>query len=125
MKLLLERRDKLRTDLEAIKARLDEVETMLRLLRGEVAPAAGVDHPPGARQKRGSIKQVVIDVISEAGEAGLSSAECIDAAREKRSMILDRASVASLLSRFKKDDILIFDGTRYRMKQYAGPREAA
>jgi hypothetical protein len=121
MKALLERRDKLRMDVEAAKARLEEVELMIRLIRGEV-PLAPREESKG---KRASVKQTVIDMVSEAGEAGLSVAECLDAAQTKRGAVLDRGTVSSLLSRFKRDGIVIFDGTRYRMKQHAGPRDAA
>jgi hypothetical protein len=34
-------------------------------------------------------------------------------------------SVSSLLSRLKNDDVLFFDGSRYRLKRYAGPKHAA
>ena len=51
--------------------------------------------------------------------------ECVAAAKAKRGIELDRGSVSSLLSRLKKDGVLFYDGSRYRLKEYAGPRQAA
>lgn len=54
MKLLLDRRDRLRADVEAAKARLDEVEGLIRLLNGEPKPEAA------RRPKRGDLKEIIL-----------------------------------------------------------------
>lgn len=122
MKVLFERRERLRAEMEAIKARLDEVEGLIRLMGGEPAPEAPTaPHKP----RRGDLKDIVLSLYDEAAEAGLSAAECVTAAQEKRGVALQPASVSSLLSRLKADGVLMYDGERYRLKRYAGPRSAA
>ena len=124
MKLLQERRDRLKADLEAIKARLDEVESLILLMSGNPSPEV-VAVPPPPRSRRGDLKEIVLALYDEAGEAGLSSADCVAAAQEKRGVALQPASVSSLLSRLKADGVLMYDGDRYRLKRFAGPRTAA
>lgn len=121
MKLLYERRDKLRMEMEALRARLDEVETLIRLVGGEVTKEPATDQRP----RRGDLKEIVLSLMSEAGEAGLSSAECVTAAQAKRGVVLQPASVSSLLSRLKADGVLAYDGERYRLKEFAVPRAVA
>lgn len=117
IKLLRERRDKLRSDMQSLQARLDEVEVMLRALGDETA-SVDLDK----RFKRGDLKDIVIALFEEAGESGLSTQACIRWAKDRRGVDLAPASVSSLLSRLKADNVLFFDGERYRLKRYAGPR---
>src|SRR5918912_649983 len=121
IKILRERRDKARAELEAARERYDELETLLRLM-GDTETEA----PPATERKprRGNLKEIVLSLFEEAGEAGLSSHGCVSCAREKRGVELQPASVSSLLSRLKADDVLFYDGERYRLKKYAGPRPA-
>src|SRR4051794_3888591 len=90
-----ERRDKLRLEMEAVRARLEEVECFLCNLEGETV----VEAPPVERKpRRGDLKEVVLSLFEVAGEAGLSSPGCVIWAREKRGLELYVASVSSLLS---------------------------
>ena len=123
MKQLLERRDQLRAEFEAAKARLDEVERLIRMFNGETPSAPSV--ASAERPRRGTIQNTVLDLITESGAQGLSVVELLGAAGQKRRIALDRGTVSSLLSRFKRDGIMIYDGARYVLKQHAGPREAA
>jgi hypothetical protein len=123
MKLLIERRDRLRLEFEAVKARLEEVESLVRQMGGEPSPAPA-ELVPAPKPRRGGLKEIVLSLYEEAGEAGLSTVECI-AAAEKRGVKLQPASVSSTLSRFKADQVLMYDGERYRLKKFAGPRSAA
>ena len=118
LKVLYERRDRLRADVESARARLDEVENLIKMLGGEV-PSSAEAQP--SRSRRGDLKALVLSLYEEAGEMGLSSAACVAAAKAK-GVELQPASVSSLLSRLKSDDILFYDGERYRLKKYAGPR---
>ena len=121
MKFLYDRRDELRREFEAAKARLEEVEGLIRRMSGE--PVA--EQPQQRKPRRGGLKEIILEVYEDAGEAGLTTAECIAAAQEKRGIALAPASVSSTLSRFKADDVLMYDGERYRLKKFAGPRSAA
>lgn len=123
LKILYDRRERLRLEIEAHRARLDEVESMIKLLSGEVT--AEVDPPHVERKtRRGDLKGLVLELYEKAGEAGLSSQDCITVARA-RGIELQPASVSSLLSRLKADDVLFYDGSRYRLKRFAGPRNPA
>ena len=117
IKLLRERRDKLRAEVQGVQTRLDEVEFMLRTLGDETAKVE-----EAKRTRRGDLKDIVLAMYEEAGEAGLSTQACIRWAKERRGVDLQPASVSSLLSRLKADGVLFFDGDRYRLKRFAGPR---
>ena len=119
MKLLFERRDKLRTELEAVRARLDEVESLIRMMNSSSVPE------PVGRPKRGDLKDIILSLYEEAAEAGLSATECVATAAIKRNVFLQPASVSSALSRFKSEGVLMYDGERYRLKRFAGPRSAS
>ena len=121
LKILYDRRDRLRAEVEAARARLDEVENLIRLISGELPTSPVVQSE--ARAKRGDLKSLVLGLYDIAGESGLSSHGCVAAAKE-RGVELQPASVSSLLSRLKSDGVLFYDGERYRLKQYAGPRPA-
>ena len=119
MKLLIERRDKLKAELEALRARLDEVEGLIRMMTGAPVAEAAV------KPRRGDLKEIILSLYDEAAEGGLSATECVAAASTKRGVVLQSASVSSALSRFKADGVLMYDGERYRLKKFAGPRNAA
>ena len=121
LKFLIDRRERLRLDFEAARARLEEVESLIRQMSGEAPLAALTDIKP----RRGGLKEIILDLCEEAGEAGLSTAECVAIARDKRGVHLQPPSVSSTFSRFKADGVLMYDGDRYRLKKYAGPRSAA
>ena len=119
LKILNDRREKLRSEYEAAKARLDEVEGLIKLLGGETTSTVAA--PSEARTRRGDLKSLVLELYEEAGENGLSATGCVRVAAG-RNIEIQPSSVSSLLSRLKSDGILFYDGDRYRLKKYAGPR---
>lgn len=119
LKVLYERKERLKADMEALRARLDEVESLIRTMSGE-APSEVPTKP-----RRGDLKEIILSLYEEAAEGGLSTVECINAAQAKRGVNLLAASVSSALSRLKAMSVLMYDGDRYRLKKYAGPRSAA
>ena len=123
MKVIEEEISRLARERDALTHKIEGLQLALRLARGEgQAPPAA---PEATRQRRGGVKETVLDLISEAAETGMTPPECVAAAKAKRGIELDRGSVSSLLSRLKKDGVLFYDGSRYRLKEYAGPRQAA
>jgi hypothetical protein len=112
--------------LEAERARIDGhiagLREALRLHSGESQEP--VEAEPRKRQRRGSLKETVLSLLEEVGDKGLTTEQCITIAKSK-GIELVPGSVSSLLSRLKTDDILFFDGQVYRLKRYAGPRQAA
>ena len=124
MKAMEERLRLMIAERDALNNQIEGAKIMLRLLRGEIdAPAS--ETAQSHRKRRGNVKETVLDLIMQSAENGLSAVDCVEVARRQLNIELDRASVSSLLSRLKKDDILFYDGIKYRLKQYAGPRQAA
>ena len=66
------------------------------------------------RKPRGPIKEIVLRLLSENMERGLVAIDVVDLAKAQGHE-LDRNSVSSLLSRFKRDGIVEYDGKRYRI----------
>lgn len=122
LRLLEDRRNQLRAELGAVKARLDEVENLIRAMGGNGASEPSVVLP--VRTRRGDLNNIVLLLCEQSGGAGLSSAECVEKA-SKAGTALKPASVSSLLSRLKADGVLMYDGERYRLRKFAGPRSAA
>ena len=92
-------------------------------LQGGAPPAAEIE--VRQRVRRGNLKDTVLDLAQEAAERGLTTEECVLLAKRDKGISLVPASVSSLLSRLKHDGVMFFDGQRYRLKQFAGPRSAA
>ncbi len=67
--------------------------------------------------QRHSVKDTLLELLNEAGACGLSTSLALQKAA-RRGVRLDRGSVSSRLSKFKKEGVAIFDGERYRLKQY-------
>lgn len=122
MKAIEDEIARLRAERDALSNRIQGLESALRLVNGEMAD---LRVPPRERQRRGNVKTTVLDIVTKAGDAGITVTQCVESAAKNYGAILDRGSVSSLLSRLKKDDVLFYDGERYRLKQFAGPRQAA
>ncbi len=121
LKLLQDRRSQLQTELAAVQARLQEVESLMRAMSGEATPEPST--AAVGRVRRGDLNNIVLSLYEQAAEAGLSSSECV-AMASKAGTPLKATSVSSLLSRLKSDGVLMYDGERYRLKRFAGPRSA-
>lgn len=70
------------------------------------------------RAPRANVKQTLIDLLEEVKVSGLNAAIAVDMARE-RNIRLERATVSSLLSRMKNDQIVVHGDGVYRLKEYA------
>lgn|SRR5262245_61032520 len=110
MQKLIELKDRLAATIaqhqkaiEAFQNQLLGVEQSIKAL--SLAPGAS---PPPRR----NVKRAVLGIIQEAGVAGVTPTEVVDRAAAK-GRELNRDSVSSLLSRFKRDGVLTFDGERY------------
>lgn len=76
-------------------------------------PGGGITQPRQPRQRR-PIRDLVLDIIRNGDPEGMTARTIVEAA-QARGIDLDRNSVSSLLSRLKRDNILIFDGRFYRL----------
>lgn len=105
-----------------IDGRIEGLREALHLQNG--SPNAPVHTEERIRKRRGNLKETVLSLAQEVADNGMSADECVSLA-EGKGINLVRGSVSSLLSRLKADGVLFFDGQRYRLKEYAGPRNAA
>lgn len=64
-----------------------------------------------------------MELVDVAGSAGVTAAEIVDRARTL-GRELDRGSVSSLLSKFKSQGALTFDGERYYPASKAPPPDS-
>lgn len=108
---------KLRDELAAIQAEIRSLQGREAGLQRAIAIVS--DDPAflgggGTHHKRRSpIKDIVLRLLEENAERGLVAVEIVDLAR-RQGITLDRNSVSSLLSRFKKEGVLDYDGKVYR-----------
>jgi hypothetical protein len=77
------------------------------------SPSVDVIISARAGKRRSPLKDIVLRLISENADRGLVAIDIVDLAKAQGHDI-DRNSVSSLLSRFKKDGTLEYDGKVYR-----------
>lgn len=114
--------------LQLLREKLRDIELQISALQGEeralkMAISVVSDEPisshsdtlsRGTVRKRASpLKDIVLGLIGENAERGLVAIDIVDLAKA-RGLELDRNSVSSLLSRFKKEGTLQYDGKVYR-----------
>ncbi len=109
---LLEERDALLRQKEAIENQILGIEKAISLIGLE----EGADSPP--RKSRSSNKAIVLDLLREVGTTGLNAATAV-AMANIRGITLGRNSVSSMLSRLKRDGVVVYDGEKYRLREFA------
>ena len=82
----------------------------------EIKPAVRQVRLRLVRQVRLPLKDIVLRMVDAHAEHGIVAADIIELGK-KEGLDLDRNSVSSLLSRFKRDGVLSHDGGRYRPKR--------
>ena len=107
MQKLVELRDRLTSDLNRHQ---QAIEAIRNQLIGVDAAMKAVD--PGSPGPRRNVKRTVMEQVNEAGRSGITATEVVERAKIQ-GRELDKASVSSLLSRFKREGSLTFDGERY------------
>lgn len=114
------------TRLEAERARIDgRIEGLREAMRIQSSTPLPAEPEVRRRARRGDLNKTVLEMATKMGAVGLTADECVDLARKENGTTLNRSSVSSLLSRLKQDSILFFDGERYRLAKFRGPRQAA
>ena len=117
--------------LEAEEARLlreiDALQNQLIGVRRSMALISGENHESVVasatiRKPRTPIKDVVLGLIEEFKETGLSVNEVIELA-QARGQDLDRGSVSSLLSRLKREGVLDLRDSKYRSLRHPPSEE--
>jgi len=116
---LLKERDLLLREKEAIENRILGLERAIALIGED----NGAEATTG-RGRRTATKGVVLDLLKDVGTTGLNAATAVELAN-KRGTTLDKASISSLLSRLKKDDVITYDGDKYRLKEFTPTSSAS
>lgn len=112
---LIEQRDKLLAEIDALKNKIAGLEMAISLLGNEDA-ALTLDQPLTAAS-RVNLKATILDLLREAGTTGLNATSAVEIAA-RRNIELNRGSVASNLSRMVKDKVVTYDGNRYRLPEF-------
>ena len=115
---LLEQRERLVAEIEALRNKLSGLDLAIQLI------TTGEGGMPERRlpeiERRQGIADTVQRLLTEAGTQGLNAEEAVEtAARE--GIDLNRSSVSSLLSRLKKAGSVVYVGKRYVLTALAGP----
>src|SRR5947207_1126415 len=114
MKKLIEERERLRTQIEALKNELRGIEKAIALVSGaEIGNGAA---PPVGRTRAKNVKDTVLGFLAEAGTAGLSVTKVMELAQHK-GFHVERGSVSSLLSRLKREGVLDLKEGAYSVRK--------
>lgn len=116
---LMEQRDRLLIEVQALQNKIAGLEMAIALIDGEDAMPA----PEATRPRRGGSKAAILSLLEEVGTTGLNAASACEIAG-RRGINLDRATASSLLSRLKKDEIVVYDGDKYKLKSFAPSPQA-
>ena len=111
MQKLIAQRDLLLREMEALRNKIAGLELGIALLD----PAHSANS--GGQRRNKSTKTIVLDMLLEVGTTGLNATTAVETA-SRRGVTLDRGSVASLLSRLKRDDVTLYDGHKYRLREF-------
>lgn len=111
---LIDQRDQLLKEIEALRNKVAGIEMAITLLDGEDTAAPG--------SSRRSVKAVVLDLLKEVGTTGLSATNAVEMAH-RRGITLHSGSVGSTLSRLKGMGTVVLQGNRYVLADYASKAE--
>lgn len=96
-----------------------EIDLLLRM----IAEAKGEEDPTKRkRAPRSNVKNMVLRLLQEMGDLGLNAATAVELAN-KEGLNLERNTVSSLLSRLKADGTVVYDGSLYRLREFASPQD--
>ena len=116
---LVDERDKLRRELAdftvAMSGRIAGIERAIALLQQDDDDPSS---PDGEKAGRGEAKGLLLDLLREVGTTGLNAAMAEEIAQH-RGLVLKRGTAASNLSRLKADGVVVHDGDRYRLPEFA------
>lgn len=120
MQRLKDERDRLAAEIEAKRHQLAGLDRAIALLEEEENAEEA-----SRRRSRTATKEIVLRLLEEFRETGLTAAEVVETARSKGHQ-LDRGSVSSLLSRLKREELLVLDpaSSKYRINNPTGQQEA-
>jgi hypothetical protein len=108
MKKLIEERERLVKQIEALHGELRGMDRAISVMKGEAASPQETERKPRTR----NVKETVLSLVQKAGHEGLNVNELLIAA-QRENVHLERGTVSSLLSRFKKESVLDMKDGKY------------
>jgi hypothetical protein len=108
MKRLIEERDRLLREAEALDQKIEGLNLAISILERED------DQSDRRASGRGKTKELLVSLLKEAGATGLNANTAV-ALAERKGITLARGTAASTLSRLKQNGVVIYDGERYRL----------
>jgi hypothetical protein len=102
-------------------ARLDAEITRLQGERAGLVRAKALlsgTAPLPSRKRSANVKPIVLDIMSQVGTAGATSAEVAAMVKERLPEVA-KDTVASILSRLKFDGALVYENERYIEKRFS------
>jgi hypothetical protein len=108
MKKLIEERERLVKQIEALHGELRGMDRAISVMKGEAASPQEAERKPRTR----NVKETVLSLVQKAGHEGLNVNELLIAA-QRENIHLERGTVSSLLSRFKRENVLDMRDGRY------------
>jgi hypothetical protein len=114
VKQIEERLDKIRRDIELLRAQEELLVDMIREAEGR---------PPEllsrARAARSTVKKTVLDLLSKVKENGINATMAVAMAEDEYGVRLERGTVSSLLSRLKHEGVVTYVNEMYRLKEHS------
>jgi hypothetical protein len=121
LKRLVEERDRLFEQMEALKHKISGLELAITLLeKDDDAGQKQLSETSG----RGKAKETIIALLKEAGTTGLNAKTAVEFAAA-RNIQLARGTAAATLSRLKNAEAVVYDGDKYKLVEFARPKLAA
>ena len=115
MNRLIEQRDLLLKEMDALRHKIEGIEMAISLIGGQSDPVSTLR---AGGKKRSNVKALLLGLLNEAGTSGLNASSAVERA-DRKGVALDRGSVSSILSRLKADGVALYDGENYRLKEFA------
>lgn len=115
MKHLLEARERLAKQIEALTYELRGMDRAIAAMKGEVSAP---QEAPERRTRARNVKETVLALVQKAGHEGLNVNELLLSAQREK-IHLERGTVSSLLSRFKRENVLDMKDGRYFLQHRA------
>jgi hypothetical protein len=114
VKTLMEERDRLLREMDALKNKIAGLELAISLIQ------KGGEQATGEPRQRGTTKATLLGLLREVGTTGLTATSAVEMAA-RRNITLERNTAASNLSRMKADKLVVYDGDKYRLPEFARP----
>src|SRR6266849_2831502 len=112
MRELIDERARLVAEIERLKHNLEGLDRAIALLSKSNPSREGLR----TASRRSGLKGLVLDLLREVGAEGMNAQKVVEMAAG-RGFTADKASVSSLLSRLKNDQVVSYNGDLYKLKE--------